>query len=252
MICGPRIHELPRGIAAPPSHATAPAASVFRPAILVPAYDCSATLGAVLTDARQHGLPILVVDDGSRDGTAAVARDVGVDVLRHPTNRGKGAALMTGMRALVARGFTHALTMDGDGQHLAREIPTLLGAAAAEPAAIVIGVRRRGSQEVAGINLFGNRFANLCVRSAAGVPLPDTQSGFRVYPLATMLRLPKQGEHFEYESTSIIFAARAHVPIRSLPVDVYYPPVSERRSHYRKVVDTLRIIRAVAPLLVRR
>jgi glycosyltransferase involved in cell wall biosynthesis len=252
VICGPRIHELPRGIAAPPSHATAPAASVFRPAILVPAYDCSATLGAVLTDARQHGLPILVVDDGSRDGTAAVARDFGVDVLRHPTNRGKGAALMTGMRALVARGFTHALTMDGDGQHLPREIPTLLAAAAESPTAIVIGVRRRGNQEVAGINLFGNRFANLCVRSAAGVPLPDTQSGFRVYPLTTMLALPKQGEHFEYESTSIIYAARAQVPIRSLPVDVYYPPVAERRSHYRKVVDTLRIIRAVAPLLVRR
>jgi hypothetical protein len=154
--------------------------------------------------------------------------------------------------ALHARGFTHANTMDGDGQHLAREIPRLLAAAAAEPAAIVIGVRRRGDQEVAGINLFGNRFANLCVQSAAGVPLPDTQSGFRVYPLATMLRLPQQGEHFEYESTSIIFAARQHVPIRSIPVDVYYPPVAERRSHYRKVVDTLRIIRVVAPLLLRR
>jgi glycosyltransferase involved in cell wall biosynthesis len=225
---------------------------VFRPAILIPAFDCAATLGAVLAGARLHALPLLVVDDGSRDATASIAREGGADVLDHPHNRGKGAALMTGMRALIARGFTHALTMDGDGQHLPREIPTLLAAAAADPTAIVIGVRRRGNQQVAGINLFGNRFANLCVRSAAGVPLPDTQSGFRVYPLATMLRLPKQGEHFEYESTSIIFAARASVPIRSLPVDVYYPPVAERRSHYRKVVDTLRIIRAVAPLLVRR
>ena len=194
----------------------------------------------------------MVVDDGSHDDTAPVARAAGAEVLHHPVNRGKGAALMTGMRALSARGFTHALTMDGDGQHLAREIPVLLEAAAELPAAIVIGVRRRGNQEVAGINLFGNRFANLCVRSAAGVPLPDTQSGFRVYPLATMLRLPQQGEHFEYESTSIIFAAWARVPILSLPVDVYYPPVAERRSHYRKVVDTLRIIRAVTPLLVRR
>jgi hypothetical protein len=67
-----------------------------------------------------------------------------------------------------------------------------------------------------------------------------------------MLGLPIRGEHFESESTSIIHAARAGVPIRSLPVDVYYPPVAERRSHYRKVVDTLRIIRAVAPLLMRR
>ena len=201
---------------------------------------------------RQHGLPVVVVDDGSRDQTAALAREAGADVLQHAINRGKGAALMTGMRALTARGFTHALTMDGDGQHLPREIPTLLTEARAHPTAIVIGVRRRGDQEVAGINLFGNRFANLCVQSAAGVPLPDTQSGFRVYPLATMLRLPQQGEHFEYESTSIIFAARARVPIRSLEVDVYYPPIAERRSHYRKVVDTLRIIRVVAPFLLRR
>ena len=235
-----------------PASATATNASVFRPAILIPAYDCGATLGQVLAGARAHSLPILVVDDGSNDDTAEVARAGGADVLQHPVNRGKGAALMTGMHALNVGGFTHALTMDGDGQHLAREIPVLLAAAAELPSAIVIGVRRRGNQEVAGINLFGNRFANLCVRSAAGVPLPDTQSGFRVYPLATTLRLPQQGEHFEYESTSIILAARAQVPIRSLPVDVHYPPVAERRSHYRKVVDTLRIIRAVAPLLVRR
>ncbi|MCC6767153.1 MAG: glycosyltransferase family 2 protein [Deltaproteobacteria bacterium] len=234
------------------SQAPAPAPSVFRPGILIPAYDCAATLGAVVADARALGLSILVVDDGSHDETATVAHAAGADVVQHPRNRGKGAALVTGMRALAERGFTHALTMDGDGQHLPREIPTLLDAASADPSAIVIGVRRRGNQEVAGINLFGNRFANLCVRSAAGVPLPDTQSGFRVYPLASTLGLPRQGEHFEYESTSIIFAARARVPIRSVDVDVYYPPVAERRSHYRKVVDTLRIIRAVAPLLVRR
>jgi glycosyltransferase involved in cell wall biosynthesis len=175
-----------------PVFPSAPAASpsVFRPAILIPAYDCAATLGAVLAGARTHGLPILVVDDGSHDATAEIARAGGADLLQHAVNRGKGAALMTGMRALSARGFTHALTMDGDGQHLPREIPTLLAAAAESPTAIVIGVRRRGNQEVAGINLFGNRFANLCVRSAAGVPLPDTQSGFRVYPLSTMLALP--------------------------------------------------------------
>ena len=228
------------------------ATDAFCPAILIPAYQCAATIGPVVGGARAHGLPILVVDDGSSDDTGARARAEGADVVRHSMNHGKGAALVTGMRELAARGFTHALTMDGDGQHLPHEIPTLLNAAAEAPTAIVIGVRRRGSQAVAGINLFGNRFANLCVRSAAGVPLPDTQSGFRVYPLATMLHLPTQGRHFEYESSSIIHAARADVPIHSLPVDVYYPPIAERRSHYRKVVDTLRIIRVVAPLLVRR
>lgn len=251
-ICRGRRHELRTAVVLTPSQSSAPTPSAFRPALLIPAYDCAATLGAVVTGARAHQLPILVVDDGSQDDTAAVAHSAGAAVVQHSRNRGKGAALLTGMRALADRGHTHALTMDGDGQHLPREIPTLLATAAEDPGAIVIGVRRRGDQKIAGINIFGNRFANLCVRSAAGVPLPDTQSGFRVYPIATMLRLPTQGEHFEYESTSIIYAARARVPLRSIPVDVYYPPIAQRHSHYRKVVDTIRIIRAVAPLLVRR
>jgi hypothetical protein len=167
-------------------------------------------------------------------------------------NRGKGAALLTGFRHLLAQGFTHAVTMDGDGQHLGSEIPKVLAVAQAEPRAIVIGLRTIGEQEVASANLFGNWFANHAAELAAGVPLGDTQSGFRVYPIAAVLALPIAGDRFEFETTVIIHAARAGVPVRSTPVAVYYPPVSERRSHYRKVTDTLRIIRAVAPLLWRR
>jgi glycosyltransferase involved in cell wall biosynthesis len=240
-------HGHTRGV---PVGAGAP--ETFRVAVLIPAYDCGSTIGPLVDGARAQDLTVLVVDDGSQDDTANAARAAGAEVIVHPDNRGKGAALMTGMRALAARGFTHALSMDGDGQHLPREIPVLVSAAAECPQAIVIGVRRRGDQQVAGINLFGNRFANLCVQRAAGVPLPDTQSGFRVYPIETTLRLPVQGTHFDYESSAIIHAARAAVPIRSLAVDVYYPPIDERRSHYRKVVDTLRIIRVVAPFLLRR
>jgi glycosyltransferase involved in cell wall biosynthesis len=224
----------------------------LRPAILIPAYESAETVGGVARDARPCGLPIVVVDDGSTDGTATQAAAAGAEVVRHDANRGKGAALVTGMRHLAACGFTHALTMDADGQHLAREIPKLLAAARAEPEAIVIGTRTIGGQAVASINLLGNRVANLAVRIAAGRSLGDTQSGFRVYPLAAVLRLPRCGERFEYETTVVIHAARAGVPIRSVDVDVYYPPIAERRSHYRKVVDTLRIIRAVAPLVLRR
>ena len=151
---------------------------------------------------------------------------------------------MTGMRALVARGFTHALTMDGDGQHSPREIPTMLTAAREEPAAIVIGVRRRGDQEVAGINLFGNRFANLCVRSAAGVPLPTrspVSACIRSRPCCVCHSKANISSTNRRRSSSR--RAPACRSVRS--VDVYYPPVAERRSHYRKVVDTLRIIRVV-------
>ena len=220
-------------------------------AVLIPAYQCAATIEAVVADARRHLEPVVVVDDGSDDDTADRARLTGAEVLRHPRNRGKGAALQTGMGHLAAHGFTHALSMDGDGQHLGREIPKLLAASVADPTGLVIGVRTIGSQSVDGLKLFGNQFANIAVRFAARTHIGDTQSGFRVYPLAAILALPVAGEHFEYESTVAIYAARAGLPITSIPVDVYYPPIAERRSHYRKVVDTLRIIRAVAPLLVR-
>lgn len=227
-------------------------AEPFRPAVLIPCYDGAATIAAVVAGARAHLEHVLVVDDGSRDDTAERARLAGAEVIRQSSNCGKGAALVTGMRQLASAGFTHALSMDGDGQHLGSEIPTLLAAARANPAAIVIGARMIGDQAVAATNLFGNWFANRAAEIAAGVPLGDTQSGFRVYPLSAVLALPIDGDRFEYETTVIIRAARAGMPIRSTPTRVYYPPVAERRSHYRKVEDTLRIIRAVAPLLWRR
>jgi glycosyltransferase involved in cell wall biosynthesis len=224
----------------------------FRPAVLIPAYECAATIAAVVTDARRQLEPVLVVDDGSTDATAERARAAGAEVMSQGRNCGKGAALVAGMRQLARRGFTHALTMDGDGQHLGAEIPKLLALARAEPRAIVIGTRTIGGQAVAAVNLLGNRSANLAVRLAAGRAVGDTQSGFRVYPLAEVLALPAYGERFEYETTVIIRAVRAGVPVRTTPTAVYYPPIAERRTHYRKVVDTLRIIRAVAPLVFRR
>lgn len=226
-------------------------ADAMRVAVLIPAYQAAATIAPVIADARQHVDVVLVVDDGSDDATAERARLAGAEVLRLPGNVGKGAALVNGMRHLAARGFSHALTMDADGQHLGREIPKLLALARRDPEAIVIGVRAIGSQEVAAANLFGNRFANAAIALAAGTTVGDTQSGFRVYPLAAVLALPIDGTRFEYESTVIIRAARARMAVRSVEVDVYYPPIAERRTHYRKVVDTLRIIRAVAPLLIR-
>jgi glycosyltransferase involved in cell wall biosynthesis len=219
---------------------------------LIPSYQCAATVAAVVADARRHLEAVLVVDDGSDDGTGERARLAGADVMRHPRNRGKGAALVSGMRHLAAQGFTHAVSMDGDGQHLGSEIPKVLARARAQPGAIVIGVRTIGHQAVATVNLLGNRVANLAVRIAAGVPVGDTQSGFRVYPVASTLALRVDGERFEYETTVIIHALRAGVSVCSIPVGVYYPPIAERRSHYRKVADTLRIMRAVVPLLFRR
>lgn len=133
--------------------------------------------------------------------------------------------------------MTHAISMDGDSQHLASEIPRLIAQALVAPNAIVIGGRRIGNQPVARTRLLGNRVADLAVRLATGAPLPDTQSGIRVYPLAKVLALPPRGSRFEYESAVLIEAALARIPICSVVVDVYYPPVAQRRSHYRPCRD---------------
>jgi len=224
----------------------------MRIAVLIPAYDCAATIAGVVAGAREHVGDVLVVDDGSRDDSAARAAAAGAQVLRLTPNRGKGAALRAGMVALAARGVTHAVSMDGDGQHLARELPTLLAASAAAPAALIVGARRIGGQDVKPIRLFGNRFANRWVEIACGVAVRDSQSGLRVYPLAATQALGATADRFAFETEVLIRAARAGMPIHSVPVDVYYPPPAERVSHYAPWRDTLRIIGVVLGLILRK
>jgi glycosyltransferase involved in cell wall biosynthesis len=219
-------------------------------AALVPAFDCSRTVGRVVRGIREHVSTVLVVDDGSADRTAATARRAGADVLRHPGNVGKGAAILDGLARLRERGFTHALTIDADGQHLPEEIPRLLDEHDAHPAAVVVGARRIES-EVAAINRFGNRFADAWVWIATGVPLPDTQSGFRIYPIGRTLSLHPVGRRFDFETEVLIRAVRAGMDVRSVAVRVYYPPPDRRVSHYDRVWDTVRIIQRVVGLMLR-
>jgi glycosyltransferase involved in cell wall biosynthesis len=228
-----------------------PTAAPQRFAVLIPAYDCASTITAVVDGARSAQIgEVLVVDDGSADDTAARAAAAGAAVLRLSPNRGKGAALRAGLAALSARGATHALSMDGDGQHLARELPALCAASRAAPAALVVGARRIGTQEVKPIKLFGNRFANRWVEIACGVALPDSQSGLRVYPIAATRALDARADRFAFETEVLIRAARAGMVIESIPVDVYYPPPEERVSHYAPLRDTLRIIAVVLRLIL--
>lgn len=220
-------------------------------AALIPAFEAAATLGAVVAGAHAHCARVVVVDDGSGDGTGATASAAGAEVLRHPANAGKGAALRTGLEALAATGITRALTLDADGQHLASEIPVLLAASDANPEAIVVGIRRKADQPIARLNRFGNWIADRLLRLVAGRPLPDTQSGFRVYPVAGTLALGAAGARFDFETEILLRAARRGMPVVGVPVAVYYPPVAERVSHFRKGRDTLRIIATVIRVLAR-
>jgi hypothetical protein len=219
-------------------------------AALVPAYDAAATVGAVVAGARLHCATVLVVDDGSADATAAVAAAAGAEVVRHAANRGKGAALGTGLRALAARGIARALTLDADGQHLPDEIPRLLAASDATPAAIVVGERRKTGHAIKRANRFGNWLSDRLLRALAGRRLPDTQSGFRVYPVAATLALGTRGLRYDFETEVLLLAARVGMPLVGVPVRVHYPPIAERVSHFRPWRDTLRIIATVVRVLV--
>jgi glycosyltransferase involved in cell wall biosynthesis len=219
-------------------------------AALIPALDCEATIGAVVRGTLGQVSRVLVVDDGSGDRTGDAAKAAGAELLRLPANGGKGAALRAGMRALAARGATHALTLDGDGQHLPDDIPHLLGASARAPRALVLGARQHAGT-LAGLRVFGNRFANRWVRIACGERLEDTQSGFRVYPIAETLALGCRARRFAFETEVVIRAARAGLPILSVPVRVYNPPPGEGSSHFRGFSDALRIVLTVIRLLLR-
>jgi glycosyltransferase involved in cell wall biosynthesis len=225
---------------------------VVEVAALIPALDCEASLEKVVRGVRHHVSRVLVVDDGSRDRTAAVAQTAGAEVLRHGANRGKGAALRSGFHALAASGATHVLTLDGDGQHLPDDAPALLTASRVEPRALVIGARQHPPASLAPIRVFGNRFANRWVEIACGAALEDSQSGFRVYPLDAILALGCRAERFAFETEVVIRAVRAGIPIRSVPVAVYNPPPDQRQSHFRGVSDTTRIVRCVLGLLLSR
>jgi glycosyltransferase involved in cell wall biosynthesis len=220
-------------------------------AVLIPALNCAGTIADVVAGARRLVDRVLVVSDGSVDATAERAAAAGAQVVRHETTRGKGAALQTGLHLLAQRGFERVLTMDGDGQHLSDQIPLLLEASHAEPTALILGARRVEAGATTPLRLFGNRFANRWVEIACGQTLPDTQSGFRIYPLRATLALGVRATHFAFETEVLIRAARAGMSIRSVPVTAYYPPVAERVSHFRPFLDTVRIIFVVLGLIFR-
>jgi glycosyltransferase involved in cell wall biosynthesis len=214
--------------------------SRLRTAAVIPAYNAAKTLGPLVAGIRRL-LPVVVVNDASDDATAEVAEAAGAEVLHHSHNRGKGAAVRTGLERLVARGVQRAVALDADGQHLPEEIPKLLAESDRYPEAMVLSVRDKTGQPIAALNRFANGLADLMTSWVAGREFPDTQCGFRVYPLPAVLELGAQGERMEYDIEILLLAARARMEIRNVQTRVYYPPVGERESHYRPVEDTARI-----------
>jgi predicted LPLAT superfamily acyltransferase len=233
------------GLRMPPRLAPA---GPLQPVVVVPTYNNAATIEEVVRRVRAAApdLPLLVVDDGSTDGSgerarAALAAGGQGELLVHAGNRGKGAAVLTGLAAAIERGYSHAITIDADGQHLPEDLPLVCAALESHPTALIVGARDLSQDNVQPISRFGRRFSNFWQVVQTGHRVADSQCGLRVYPTAPTLSLATRARAYDFEVEVLILAARAGMPLVSLSVHVYYPPAQVRVSHFDKLWDNVRI-----------
>ena len=214
---------------------------------LIPAYNAQDTLGGVLESLAEFSLPVLVVNDGSGDRTEEIARaGQPLEVLSHPQNRGKGAALLTGMRAARKLGFEHVLTLDADGQHPVESIPEFLIRCSNHPDAILVGNRfaDRTIGEMPWVRRLSNGLSSRLISWAAGKNIPDAQCGMRVYPIEKTLALDLESEGYALESEVLVKAGRRGIPVVNVPIACHYPEGTST-SGYRAFVDSWRIAKIV-------
>ncbi|OQX14602.1 MAG: glycosyl transferase [Desulfobulbaceae bacterium A2] len=215
----------------------------MKAAVIIPVYNHGSRVGEVVRRALTLALPLIVVDDGSTDDTVAVLAAIpGITLRCHPVNRGKGAALLTGMAAALEQQCDWALTIDGDGQHNPADAPALLAAAVAAGRCLVIG-RRQGMAADANVpwtSRFGREFSNFWVFLAGGPRVSDSQSGFRLYPLPEVLQWGVRAQRYQFEVEVLVRAQRQGVPTIEVPVGVVYQARGTRVSHFRPWRDFLR------------
>jgi glycosyltransferase involved in cell wall biosynthesis len=223
----------------------------MRACAIIPAYDAERDLGDVVREAVAIWpvqRAVIVVDDGSADRTQDLARSAGAIVLRHPINRGKGAALRTGMEHAMRAGFDVAVTIDADGQHPPSEALRLLDAEP-DPDALVLGVRDLRAAGAPRANQISNRISNFFLSLFARRRFADTQCGLRRYPLRRTLELGVRDEGYAFEGEVILRAIAGRVRIAEVPVRVIYPPENQRITHFHSVRDPARIVVRVVKTL---
>jgi glycosyltransferase involved in cell wall biosynthesis len=208
--------------------------------ILIPSFNAEKTLGAVALECLDGGVPVVVVDDGSTDGTARVAASLPVTVLSHEHNQGKGRALRTGFAWALEQGFEAVITLDADGQHDVSAVPRLFESARDNGVDLLIASRHTQFEKMAGLRASWNRFGVWCMRKRTGFEITDSQSGFRYYSARLLHSVTLVADGYDLEMEVLMKAWRKGFSVASLPVSAR---VADGRStsHFRPVRDTWNI-----------
>lgn len=226
----------------------------MRAVVVIPAYQEAATLRGVVARTLVHCGDVVVVDDGSTDGTAGTVADLPITLLTHARNEGKAQSLWDGFETALAHGADVVFTLDADGQHAPEDIPRLASVAQRHPRSIVVGARLRRRSAAPLLRRAANAVADFGVSWAGGLAVVDSQSGQRAYPAALLRELMQDGglahgprAGFTLEGELLVAAARRGWRIIAVPIDTVYAR-NARRSHFRPLRDAGRI----AGMLLRR
>ncbi len=209
----------------------------IRAAAVVPAFNEATSIATVVEGVRGAVARVIVVDDGSTDGTAEVAVAAGADLITHAVNRGKGHAVRTGLARVLAGDFTHMLLIDGDLQHVPEEASQLLAAAAATGADVVLGTRQFDRSRMPASRYHANRIGSRALSWFVGAPVEDTQCGFRVFRVEALRPLRLVAAGYDIETEMLVKVRRRGGRVTSVPITAVY---DGQQSKLRPVRDTTR------------
>jgi len=208
----------------------------------MPTYNNATFIKKVIEDLIPYCDDIFIINDGSTDNTLDIIKPFStINIISYPINKGKGYALRTCFKNVLDAGFNYAITIDSDGQHFAKDLPVFLEALDRNSNSIIIGSRSLKNSNISSKSNFANKFSNFWFNIETGVELPDTQSGYRLYPLKEMKSIKFFSGKYEFELEIIVRASWANIDVLCVPIDVYYPEKENRISHFRPFKDFLRI-----------
>lgn len=213
----------------------------YKACILLPTYNNQQTIVDVIKASLAETNDVIVINDGSTDDTSELIKNLPIDIVSYSRNKGKGYAMRQGFKHAISKGYRYAITIDTDGQHFPEDCKIFFETLKNNEGALMIGSRNLEHENVPGKSTFGRKFSNFWFKIETGKDMPDTQSGFRLYPIFQYKDSIFFTNKYEFEIEIIVRSAWKNIPIIAVPIQVYYPKKEERVTHFRPFKDFFRI-----------